>query len=79
MRWARHPDNGLYNLVAADARCNGAKRDFLASLPHHKHWRSRSIRPILALTTPRFERLRSNKSRNHGASERLSCGSVKRP
>ncbi|MBM4376753.1 MAG: HNH endonuclease [Deltaproteobacteria bacterium] len=40
--WARHPDNGLHNLVAADARCNSAKRDYLASLPHLERWRARS-------------------------------------
>jgi 5-methylcytosine-specific restriction endonuclease McrA len=41
--WARHPDNGLHNLVAADARCNGAKRDYLASVDHVTRWRKRSI------------------------------------
>jgi hypothetical protein len=29
--WSRHADDGLDNLVAADARCNGQKRDFLAA------------------------------------------------
>ncbi len=41
--WARHPDNGLHNLVAADARCNGAKRDYLASVHHLERWRERSV------------------------------------
>jgi hypothetical protein len=27
--WARYPDDGIENLVLADAGCNGAKRDFL--------------------------------------------------
>jgi 5-methylcytosine-specific restriction endonuclease McrA len=27
--WARHPDNGIENLVVADSRCNNDKRDFL--------------------------------------------------
>jgi len=41
--WARHPDNGLHNLVAADDRCNGAKRDYLASVHHLERWRERSV------------------------------------
>lgn len=36
--WARHADNGIENLVAADPRCNNAKRDFLASGDHVAHW-----------------------------------------
>jgi 5-methylcytosine-specific restriction endonuclease McrA len=40
--WARHPDNGLHNLVAADERCNGAKRDYLASVAHLQRWRARA-------------------------------------
>jgi hypothetical protein len=32
--WARHPDNGLHNLVAAHRRCNNAKRDSLAAAVH---------------------------------------------
>jgi HNH endonuclease len=32
--WARHPDDGIGNLVAADARCNNDKRDFVASTEH---------------------------------------------
>lgn len=28
--WARYPDDGVHNLVAADPGCNQAKRDFLA-------------------------------------------------
>jgi diadenosine tetraphosphate (Ap4A) HIT family hydrolase len=39
--WARHPDNGIHNLVAVDQRCNGAKRDFLAAGTHVEHWASR--------------------------------------
>jgi hypothetical protein len=39
--WARHPDNGIHNLVAVDQRCNGAKRDFLAAAEHVEHWTQR--------------------------------------
>ena len=41
--WARHPDNGIHNLVAADERCNGAKRDYLASVAHLEKWRNRAV------------------------------------
>lgn len=41
--WARHPDDGLANLVAADATCNGSKLDFLASAPHVERWRTRLV------------------------------------
>jgi 5-methylcytosine-specific restriction endonuclease McrA len=41
--WARYPDNGVENLVVAHSRCNGAKRDFLAALPHVARWRSRIL------------------------------------
>lgn len=41
--WARHPDNGLHNLVAADHACNGAKRDYLASAEHLTRWRRRAL------------------------------------
>jgi 5-methylcytosine-specific restriction endonuclease McrA len=41
--WARHPDNGLHNLVAADSGCNGAKKDYLPSLTHLARWRARAI------------------------------------
>lgn len=41
--WARHPDNGIYNLVAADGRCNGAKKDYLACAAHVERWRARSV------------------------------------
>ena len=39
--WARFPDNGIDNLVAADQRCNNRKRDFLASAPHLENWCTR--------------------------------------
>lgn len=42
--WARHPDNGLHNLVAAHRRCNNAKRDSLASTSHLRRWVDR-LRP----------------------------------
>ena len=32
--WARHPDNGIHNLVYAHARCNNDKRAFLAAEDH---------------------------------------------
>jgi hypothetical protein len=40
--WSRHADNGIENLVVADARCNGWKRDFLASAAHVEHWVERA-------------------------------------
>lgn len=40
--WARHPDNGLHNLVAAHHRCNNSKRDYLAAVRHVADWRERS-------------------------------------
>jgi hypothetical protein len=39
--WARHPDNGIENLVIADQRCNGNKRDFLAASEHVERWTQR--------------------------------------
>jgi HNH endonuclease len=36
--WSRHPDNTLDNLVAAHARCNGAKSASLAGLGHLRRW-----------------------------------------
>ena len=39
--WARYPDNGIYNLVAAHPRCNNRKRDFLAATPHVTAWAHR--------------------------------------
>jgi hypothetical protein len=35
--WA-YPDNGIDNLVIADRRCNGYKREFLAASTHVKQW-----------------------------------------
>lgn len=40
--WSRYPDNGIENLVIADGRCNGAKRDFLAAGEHLRRWRERN-------------------------------------
>lgn len=40
--WARHPDNGLDNLVIAHAPCNNAKRDFLAAAEHVERWAERT-------------------------------------
>lgn len=39
--WARHPDNGIFNLVAAHPTCNNSKRDFLASAEHLRRWSER--------------------------------------
>jgi hypothetical protein len=36
--WARHPDDGIDNLVVADPACNRAKRDFLAATDHVEQW-----------------------------------------
>ncbi|MBF0105304.1 MAG: hypothetical protein HQM16_08260 [Deltaproteobacteria bacterium] len=36
--WARYPDNGLANLVLADASVNRQKRDFLAGTQHLEKW-----------------------------------------
>ncbi len=36
--WSRYPNNGIYNLVLADERCNRDKRDFLASDEHVARW-----------------------------------------
>ncbi len=46
--WARYPDNSLANLVAADGRCNNAKRHFLAAPGHVARWtqRVRDPRPL---------------------------------
>ena len=43
--WSRYPDDGIDNLVVADRRCNGAKRDFLASAGHVERWRGRMEEP----------------------------------
>lgn len=39
--WSRYPDDGIENLVVADKRCNGYKKDFLAAIPHVEKWRRR--------------------------------------
>jgi len=39
--WARHPDNGIENLVVIDRRCNNDKRDFLAAA--EERWRESRI------------------------------------
>jgi len=36
--WARHPDDGIDNLVVAHAACNGDKSDFLADTRHVRRW-----------------------------------------
>lgn len=42
--FARHPDNGLANLVAADPCCNAHKRDFIAADAHLARWLERNRR-----------------------------------
>ena len=39
--WARHPDDGIHNLVVAHDGCNRAKRDFLAATDHVERWDAR--------------------------------------
>lgn len=36
--WARHPDNGLDNLVLVHERCNSSKSDHLPAGPHLAQW-----------------------------------------
>lgn len=40
--WARHPDDGLENLVSSDPKCNGYKLDHLASVEHVERWLERA-------------------------------------
>jgi len=49
--WARHPDNGIHNLVLADSRCNGDKSHFLAAAPHVEQWFNRMTRHSTELAT----------------------------
>jgi 5-methylcytosine-specific restriction endonuclease McrA len=51
--WARHPNNAIENLVAADQACNGSKKDFLASGNHVSKWRSRSPRALTEIAKRR--------------------------
>jgi 5-methylcytosine-specific restriction endonuclease McrA len=39
--WARHPDDGIENLVVAHSDCNRQKSDFLADAGHVGHWAER--------------------------------------
>ena len=39
--WSRYQENGLCNLVVADAKCNGNKSDFLAAVDHVEQWLGR--------------------------------------
>ncbi len=41
--WARYPDDGLDNLVVADARCNGWKSASLAAADHVARWGRRFV------------------------------------
>jgi 5-methylcytosine-specific restriction endonuclease McrA len=40
--WARHADDGIHNLVAADQKCNHRKNHYLAAAEHVERWRQRS-------------------------------------
>lgn len=40
--WARHPDNGVHNLVAACRTCNNSKRSLLAAQEHLERWTERT-------------------------------------
>lgn len=42
--WARHPDNGLENLVSADEDCNVRKSDHLAAVEHVERWLERGAK-----------------------------------
>jgi len=44
--WSRLPNDALGNLVLADRRCNGTKRDHYADLPLLQRW---ATRPTLVL------------------------------
>jgi len=47
--WARYPNDGIENLVAADRSCNAAKREFLASANHLARWALRLSRDLESL------------------------------
>jgi 5-methylcytosine-specific restriction endonuclease McrA len=49
--WARHPDDGIHNLVVADERCNLKKRDYFAAAEHLERWRERSVRQTADLSS----------------------------
>lgn len=58
--WARHPDDGVDNLVVAHGRCNGNKSDHLADAGHVARWAERVTEHRAALaqiaTDARWER-----------------------
>jgi hypothetical protein len=70
--WARYPDNGLDNLVAAHERCNKNKRDFLAAADHLERWRQRARNhgDMLADVADRL-RWDRNSDRSHGVASAL--------
>jgi 5-methylcytosine-specific restriction endonuclease McrA len=39
--WSRYPENGIFNLVVADPKCNNDKSDFLSALKHVESWAER--------------------------------------
>ncbi len=68
--WSRHANDAIENLVAADARCNSAKRDFLAASEHLGRWRDRLLRPELATIAQR-RRWESALDRTEGVARAL--------
>jgi 5-methylcytosine-specific restriction endonuclease McrA len=54
--WSRYPDNGIENLVLADAQCNRWKRDFLAARQHVSGWRTRNAEQASALSAVAAEK-----------------------
>jgi hypothetical protein len=49
--WARHPDNGIENLVVADRRGNSDKRDHIASVEHLARWTKERFSPEALLAS----------------------------
>ena len=47
--WSRYGSDDLENLVAAHGRCNGDKRDFMASAAHVQTWADRARREAASL------------------------------
>jgi 5-methylcytosine-specific restriction endonuclease McrA len=71
--WSRYPDNGIENLVAADRRCNAAKRDFLAAAEHVERWAPR-LGPVGA----QGEQLRTiAESVNWARDPQRTCGAAR--
>lgn len=61
--WSRVPNDGLQNLVLADRRCNGSKRDHWANLPLLQSWASRPHDVLVELSEDVGWPLRHTESR----------------